>query len=92
MAVAILEGLVLGAVFVAWTRSMARLERRIGALNELRRVTTIGYALRDALPPGSLERRAVQEAFLTLDVEGATGSWEPTAPPGSTPLRDGGAA
>lgn len=90
MVVAILEGLAIGALFVAWQRSMLRLERRLGAINELTRVTALGFAFRDALPPGSPERTAVHEAFMTLDVDGATGSWTPSALPGPTPLRSEG--
>ena len=82
MAVAVLEGLAIGAIFVGWMRAMTRLERRLAAINELCRVTALGLAFRDTLPPGSPERRAVHEAFLALDIEGATGSWEPPAPPG----------
>jgi len=88
MGVAILEGLVTGAVLVGWMRMMLRLERKLGAINELRRVTTLGLAFRDTLPPGSPERHAVHEAFMALDVEDATGSWEPAAPLGPLPFQE----
>ena len=78
--VAAVQGLVIGSLFVAWMRMMLRLERRLGAINELRRVTALGVAFRDTLPPNSPGRHAVHEAFMALDVEGATGSWEPPKP------------
>ena len=76
----VVEGLVIGGVCVAWIGEMLHLERRTAALNELRRVKALGAVFRETLPRGSIERVAVSEAFLSLDVEGATGEWSPPVP------------
>lgn len=58
-------------------QGLLQVERRRGARNELCRVTALGVAFVTGLPVDAPDRNIVRTFLLSIDADGATGSWVP---------------